>query len=151
MIICPNCGAFIRDDGALSCHECGSDRTTGWSKAADYAHLLPDDDGLPRRRPTPTWKRGLALLVAAAMTGTLWRIGVRWVPWVVLFAVVAFVLFKRFRGERSEHALFAELVSRCRDRELAERLIEAQRARFPNASRAELIEKALERLARDRR
>jgi hypothetical protein len=148
-MLCPNCGSLV-PVGALSCRDCGSDRSTGWSKEAKHAHLLPDDDGLPAPRPTPAspW---VAIVVGMVATGLLYAAGVRWAALVVVAAVIGYFVFQRFRGEGSEHALFAQLVARCRDRELAERLIEAQRARFPDASRAELIRKALERLSRDRR
>jgi hypothetical protein len=148
-MICPNCGAVVAE-GALSYRECGSDSSTGWSKAAEYAHILPDEDGL--RVPKRRWKmHGIGIVCSLVMTGVLWGSGVRWALWIGVLAVIGFVLFTRFRGEGSEHALFAQLVARCRDRELAERLIEAERKRAPDASRQELIRKALLRLSRDRR
>jgi uncharacterized membrane protein YvbJ len=148
-MFCPNCGAQVAE-GALSCRECGSDGSTGWSKAAEYAHLLPDDDGLPV--PKPKWKqRGVAIVCGLVATAVLWSASIRWAALLAVLAIVGFFLFKRTRGEGSDHALFQQLVARCRDRELAERLIEAERKRSPNASRAQLIRKALDRLSRDRR
>ena len=41
--ICPNCGAEVPRN-AKACPECGSDETTGWSKAAQTDGLdLPDE------------------------------------------------------------------------------------------------------------
>lgn len=39
---CPTCGESV-PVGALACSECGSDRETGWSEAAEYDDLdLPE-------------------------------------------------------------------------------------------------------------
>src|SRR5688500_5646015 len=128
-MLCPNCGATVAE-GALSCRECGSDRSTGWSKAAEYAHLLPDDDGLPA--PKPRWKtRAVAIVCTLVATGVLWSAGVRWAALIAVVAVAGFLVLKKTRGEGSEHALLGQLIARCRDRELAERLIEAERRRSP--------------------
>ena len=41
--MCPNCGAFIEDDDAVACPECGADENTGWSDHATEQRLdLPD-------------------------------------------------------------------------------------------------------------
>ena len=43
--ICPNCGALIEDERALSCPECGADESTGWNDHATGQRLdLPDDE-----------------------------------------------------------------------------------------------------------
>ena len=75
---CPNCGADLPRE-AKACPECGSDENTGWSEGAFHQSLgLPDDRfsydefiqnefGKPERiKPR----------------------GVRWIWWIVAFALV---------------------------------------------------------------
>lgn len=53
---------------------------------------------------------------------------------------------------RSEDSLYEELVRKCRgDRALANRLIEYERKRNPDAEIAELLQDAIDRLSYDRR
>lgn len=41
---CPNCGADLPRNAKV-CHECGSDKNTGWSDEAHVSALdLPDDE-----------------------------------------------------------------------------------------------------------
>lgn len=43
-MICPHCGAELKD-GAKFCPHCGSDETTGWADGAEFANEeLPDYD-----------------------------------------------------------------------------------------------------------
>ena len=100
--ICPNCGAEVPAT-ARACPECGSDEETGWSEAADYAHLLPEDldnDDLPpyplsgtspqSRKKWSAWYRYVAILLLAgfgsAAFGGVFRIN------PLLVAVVLFIV-----------------------------------------------------------
>lgn len=41
-MICPHCGAELKDD-ATFCRHCGSDKNTGWKEGAEFAdEELPD-------------------------------------------------------------------------------------------------------------
>lgn len=43
-MICPHCGAELKDD-ATFCRHCGSDKNTGWKDGAEFAdEELPDYD-----------------------------------------------------------------------------------------------------------
>lgn len=43
-MLCPHCGAELKD-GAKFCPHCGSDETTGWADGAEFAdEELPDYD-----------------------------------------------------------------------------------------------------------
>jgi len=73
---------------------------------------------------------------------------------VVLMCVLAAVLYvvSRTRPKKANAAtLFRQLVLATRDGEVAERLVERQRVRDPNASEVVLVRRALEELRADMR
>ena len=85
--ICPNCGALIEDERALSCPQCGADESTGWGDDATAQTLgLPDADfdydeyverefGTEERNPVktkgiPWWAWALTLLLVFLLIRT---------------------------------------------------------------------------------
>lgn len=73
---------------------------------------------------------------------------------LVVAGVVIYLLFGRGAGSllSSEDGLYEELLRKCRgDRSLANRLVEYERKRNPDAEIAELLRDAIERLEYDRR
>lgn len=68
----------------------------------------------------------------------------------VLAAVMYFVARKRPKKANAA-TLFRQLVVATRDTEVAERLVERQRQRDPNASEVALVRRALEELRADMR
>ena len=77
----------------------------------------------------------------------------RWLIYLVMAVTILFIAGKlALNTSPTELVLMNELIAKCQhDRELAERLIETERKARPNASRKELIRRALDRLNRDRR
>lgn len=153
--ICPVC-AWPVPPSARACPGCGSDDATGWSRAPDatFAHMLPEEP-IPRRRRGARY--GLALIVSVVIVALLAAFGVlHGVTLMVVFAATFLVCCAPMAlgkpDPRPEEDRFEILVARCRhDRELAERLVDGERGRRPDAARAIWIERAIERLADDRR
>lgn len=154
---CPHCGADV-PVGASACPACGSDETTGWSEAADYAHLLPEDeDGDSGLIPTPgvPW---LPILIAvgamAALLLYLDRAGLI-LPLLLLAALAAALLVRRSRAvgpADRETELYERLLTRAMgNRALVDRLVAHERAQRPDAPRAQHLQDALQRWERDAR
>ena len=80
--ICPNCGALVEDERALSCPQCGADESTGWNDRATSQRLdLPDDEFdydeyVEREFGTP--KKNNPVKTA----------GIPWWAWVITFVLV---------------------------------------------------------------
>jgi hypothetical protein len=155
---CPNCGADVPLK-ARACPECGSDKETGWSEAAQYIHLLPDKgNGIDQSR-SKTWQKIaiaitaviviIAFLVAQGFTWTLYGL-----PVAALIGGITYLLTRQSsHSDRSlEKQLYQQLLSRSGgDRKLAERLVELERQRHPDANRLQLLQNAIYRWDRDRR
>jgi len=165
--VCPNCGAVIpanRDLAATSraCPECGSDEETGWSE-----EWYPDDAAPDEEENEGDGRRGeigkKVMKIAFSLAGTLaiaafiavqipfygWFIGLA----VIAAVVVALVVFRERppSEKRLERELERELLAMSgRDPARVERLVMYERSRKPDASRAELLERAIDRLERDR-
>jgi hypothetical protein len=155
---CPICGARVQV-GAPACPECGSDKQTGWSEAARYAHLLPDPDDEEIEPPaTSVWRRYVIFAIAILLT--LAFLVVQNMAWVVpAIALVGFIsgaaywVSQQFSNSRRgiEQKLYRQLVQRaCGDRDLANRLLEYERQRAPTANRRQLLQNAIYRWDRDR-
>jgi hypothetical protein len=155
---CPHCGADVPIK-ALACPHCGSDEETGWSEEAKYVHLLPDRDEEPEACSRRTdWREPMSMVVALvvilALIAAPGGVSLRNALLLLLVAAVLYIAARSgfFRGKDSEQRLFQELLIQARgDRELAERLIDYERRRAPELSRAQLCRKALDRLKYDRR
>jgi len=65
--ICPNCGAEVPSK-ALSCPECGSDESTGWSEDTMVDGLgleyFDEEESKPRRARTPFTDRRFLYVIA---------------------------------------------------------------------------------------
>jgi hypothetical protein len=154
---CPHCGADV-PVGASACPACGSDENTGWSEAADYAHLLPDDDdrdaGLIPTPGVPWLPFLIAVGALAALLLYLDRAGLI-LPLLLLAALAAALLVRRSRAvgpADRESVLYERLLTRAMgDQALVDRLVAHERERRPAATRAKHLQNALERWERDAR
>ena len=146
---CPVCGNQVRTD-AIACRQCGSDAETGWAKDRAYEHVMPEEE---HDRPRPRWWTKLAVLTMSVILLLAMLPHHRWVLYLLPALAILFIAWKVVkRGGASQSGLMAELIARCQhDRELAERLVETERGKLPNASEKELIGRALARLQRHRR
>ncbi|MBN2353083.1 MAG: hypothetical protein JXD23_10980 [Spirochaetales bacterium] len=165
--VCPNCGAVIpanRDLAAASraCPECGSDEETGWSEEWYPDDSEPDEEeheGDARRKEIvkKVLKVGFslagALAIAAFIAVQIPRYGLLIGLAVIAAIVVALVVFRERppSEKRTARELERELLAMSgRDPARVERLVMYERTRKPDASRAELLERAIGRLDRDR-
>lgn len=153
--ICPNCGEAV-PSRAAACPRCGSDESTGWSPAARYAHLMPEDGPAPRRGRRATLATGvIAVVVVVALLAGL--AGPRDPYWLAAAAALLVVVLLLGRPTRTMAAAAApeglqRLIALCYgDREMAERLIAGEQRRSPGLGRRALIARAIERLRDDRR
>jgi uncharacterized Zn finger protein (UPF0148 family) len=160
--ICPHCGTVV-PEGSSVCPECGSDQETGWS-----VEMVVDEEPSPQQSPPEEpegrgsrfakalWKYALGAIAVLALAafiayeipyyGTYLGIA------VIAAAAIAVILFrKRPFARRREKDLERELLSISgHDPERLERLVGYEKSRKPDASRAELLQKAIDRLLRDR-
>ena len=159
-LICPHCGALIPARSS-ACPECGSDNETGWRDDALIVDALPpDEEELDRSRP-----RGNKRLIRYPVTGIAALLLASWVtiefsPFglyiglgIIVTAAIALILSRK-------RPLFARMLEKRLERELLslsghdparlERLVMYERERKPNASRAELLQNAINRLLHDR-
>jgi RNA polymerase subunit RPABC4/transcription elongation factor Spt4 len=156
---CPNCGADVPLK-ARACPECGSDKETGWSEAAQYIHLLPDrgDSGIANSKFKTWQKLAIAITAVIVIIAFLLAQGFTWslyvVPVAALIAGITYFLTRQPSStDRSlERQLYQQLLSRSGgNRNLAERLMELERQRHPDANRLQLLQNAIYRWDRDRR
>jgi hypothetical protein len=71
---------------------------------------------------------------------------------LVAIIIAGFIIYHFYSLPSTEDELYQLLVRRCfGDKELVERLIELESKRSPHATRATLIQHALNRLTRDNR
>ncbi|WP_156815625.1 zinc ribbon domain-containing protein [Pseudanabaena sp. PCC 6802] len=155
---CPICGADVPIK-ARACPECGSDEQTGWSEAAKYAHLLPYT-GEPEltQSSTPVWQRYVIFAIAVLLTlafsiaqNMAWIVPA--IAAVALICGAAYWLGQKFSNSRRgmERKLYRQLVQRASgDRDLANRLLEYEKQRAPEANRLQLLQNAIYRWDRDR-
>ncbi len=155
---CPNCGAEVPIN-AKACPECGSDEETGWSEAAQTMHLLPrsahpDDEITPRQPWTRYVAAGLAgIFVSYLLAGS----GFGWILYILCAGGIGWGLYT-FSQRSSKNSMTSleshlrrKLIERTQgDKAMAERLIEYERARVPEATQVQLIQSAIERLQWDR-
>ncbi|UBF23631.1 hypothetical protein K9N68_17800 [Kovacikia minuta CCNUW1] len=145
---------------ARACPECGSDRETGWSEAAQYTHLLPDrGDSDMEGSQSKTWKRyaiaatAIVVIIAFLVTqGFIWSLYV--VPVIALIGGIAYFLNRRSSSSDRgmEKQLYRQLLNRAGgDNNLADRLVELERQRNPGSNRLQLLQNAIYRWDRDRR
>ena len=155
---CPNCGADVPIK-ARACPECGSDEQTGWSEAAKYTHLLPyTEDSEPEASKFQGWQRYVIAAIAVFLAVVfLQGGGLGWtLPAIALAALVGgagYLIFRQYTNSSwgMEHKLYQQLVNRTRgDREQAQRLIEYEKRRTPEANRLQLLQNAIYRWDRDR-
>ncbi len=159
--VCPNCGTIIPAT-TPACPECGSDSETGWSDdwyPADDAADEEEDETVVRRRRRVKQVLAIgfslvgALTIAALLAVELPPYGIFIGGAVILAVVIALIVFRdgkpslKFR----EKSLERELLSISgHDPARVERLVNYERARKPDAPRAELLERAIDRLIRER-
>ncbi len=152
---CPNCGAAVPVN-AKACPECGSDAETGWSEMARVR--LPyngDLEGLEGRR---RWQRYvIAVMAAGILAMFLASQGLVWALWVVPLGMGmlwgASWGWQLLRNTRwgMEQRLYRQLLERARgDRQLVERLLEAERRRYPQTPRLQCLQNTIYRWDRDR-
>lgn len=154
---CPVCGTEVPNK-ARACPECGSDEDTGWSDAAHYMHLLPDRDDQSPDKPSAWRTYMLPVAAMVGLSGVFMLAGFLWAA-VLVPLVIGGIRLRSWRLDRSnntdcglERQAYEQLVRRSAgDRTLADRLIEFERRRSPNASRLQLIQDALAQWDRDRR
>ena len=155
---CPHCGGQV-PSSATACPECGSDKETGWSKAAAYDDLLLYDNEPPADSSRhAAWPQYLIVIVAALTLSAYLAYALTWgiylIP-IVLAAVgvgiyVTQVLPNQHRSQ--EKHVFQRLLQKAHgDRELVARLIEHERRRSPDAGRLKLMQDALYYWERDSR
>ncbi|MGP1386425.1 MAG: hypothetical protein ACTS2F_22885 [Thainema sp.] len=153
---CPVCGTDVPLK-ARACPECGSDKGTGWSEAAQYAHLLPDrgEEGYAKQ---PAWRAYMIPIAAlVCLSGFLMAAGLFWAAILVPLVVAAVRLVMWFMSRLGntnrglERQAYQQLVRRAAgDHSMADRLIEFERKRTPEATRLQLIQSAIFRWDRDR-
>ncbi|MEB3229719.1 MAG: zinc ribbon domain-containing protein [Leptolyngbyaceae bacterium] len=153
---CPICGTDVPIK-ARACPECGSDDETGWSAAAQYTHLLPDrgDEGGYKRS---AWRQYMIPVAAViGLSGVLMAAGFLGAALLVPLVVGGIRLGTWFSNRREqthsrlEHQAYERLLRQAAgDRSMADRLIELERQRSPQATRLQLIQDALYRWRRDR-
>ncbi len=154
---CPACGADV-PIRAKACPECGSDKETGWSDAAQYAHLLPDRGNEGYDSQISVWRQYFIPIAAiVGLMGFLMAAGFVWVAILVPLVVAGFRFvpwLMKQRGNTSrglESQAYEQLLRRSAgDRSLADRLIEFEQNRTPEATRLQLIQNAIFRWDRDR-
>jgi hypothetical protein len=159
--VCPHCGTIVPADSP-SCPECGSDRETGWAPDAHLSDWLPPKQGESAERPRGRRMKKLlkylgagiaVLLVAGSITAALPQLGLYIGIAIVAAAVIAFFLARErpSSGKRAEEKLEKELLRLSGyDEERMDRLVIHEYSRKPGASRAELLQNAIDRLFRDR-
>lgn len=153
--ICPNCGEAV-PPRAAACPECGSDESTGWSPAARYAHVMPEDGAAAPRSRRPKLATGVIAIamVVALLAGVA---GVRDPFWLGAAAVLLIAILLLTRRSRTTPAAarsegLQRLIALCHgDRDMAERLVAGEERRWPGLSRSALVDRAIERLRDDRR
>jgi ribosomal protein L32 len=155
---CPNCGADVPLK-ARACPECGSDEETGWSEAAKYTHLLPyTGDSEPEVSQVQDWRRyaiaAIALLLAVVFLqggGLGWALPA--IALATLAAAAGYLTFRQYTNSSwgMERKLYQQLVNRTRgDRAQAQRLVDYEKRRAPEANRLQLLQNAIYRWDRDR-
>ncbi len=156
--VCPNCGETVPLD-ATACPGCGSDEFTGWSPAARYAHVMPEEGAAaPRSR---TLRHATAVIAVVVVVALLAGVGgVREPYWLgaVALLLVGLLLVGRRLSARTGYAAskgqegLQRLIALCHgDRAMAERLVAGEERRSPGLSRSALVLRAIERLRDDRR
>ncbi|MEM9217915.1 MAG: zinc ribbon domain-containing protein [Cyanobacteria bacterium P01_F01_bin.150] len=154
---CPICGTEVSSK-ARSCPECGADEETGWSDAAQYTHLLPDRGDQGEYQPS-VWRQYMFPIAAmVGLSGFLMIGGFFWAALLVPLVIgcIRFIPGLVNRSSKADRGLerqaYEQLVRRAAgDRSMANRLIDFERQRSPNATRLQLIQDALFRWDRDRR
>lgn len=153
---CPICGTDVPCN-AHSCPECGSDRETGWSEAAQYTHLLPDRGDQGGYKPSMWRQYMLPIAATIGLSGVLMTAGLVWAALLVPLVIggIRLVLWLAKRWNQTDAGLessaYQQLVRRAGgNRAMADRLIALEKQRSPKATRLQLIQDALYRWDRDR-
>ena len=155
--ICPVCGTEV-DYDAIVCPECGSDDETGWSEETRYDGIYFYDDEPAPRNITSRWTRVIIILVLGVFSvvalANLQELGL-YLILVLILGGGAYYYWTQIRPQqpaRQEEQLLQTLLRQARgDRALAERLIEYEQQRNPDANRQVWIADAIDRWERDRR
>jgi hypothetical protein len=153
---CPICGADVPIK-ARACPECGSDKETGWSDAAQYMHLLPDrgdsgwDTGKVKRRRLWITLVAVGILIALLIAqGWLWSLA--FIPLLVLGSWI----YEKSRNGIGGHSgveqqLYQQLLQRAQgDKKLVQRLIAQEQRQYPNSNRLQQLQNAIYHWDRDR-
>jgi len=154
--ICPHCGSDVPNN-ARACPECGSDEETGWSEGARYAHLLPyngDEGSYVRSRRWP--KRLMAAIAIFVLSAYITASfgGLHFIiPLMLMVGAIYYAteVYPNTYGAKERRAYQKLLQKAMGSQALAERLIEYERQRNPQASRLQLIENSLRRWQLDNR
>ena len=156
---CPNCHADVPLN-ALACPECGSDRETGWSEAAQYAHLLPDkgEGGIDASQSQARQKYSMAAIALVVIVAFLAAQGLTWalylIPLIALAGGIAYYATRQSAssGASLDKQLYQQLLARAGgDRKMVDRLIQYEQKRHPDSNRLQLLQNAIYRWDRDRR
>jgi hypothetical protein len=159
-MVCPNCGAVIPAKSP-ACPECGSDEETGWSEKWDIEDELTveeDPAAVQRRRVVKNLIRIGFSIIGAIAIGAFLAVeipiyGIFIAAAVVAGVIIALIVFRERppSAKRTERNLEQELLALSgRDPARLERLVMYERSRAPDASRPELLKRAIDRLVRDR-
>ena len=161
VFICADGGAVI-PAGSRVCPECGADGGTGRSTEPYSDDGWPDeeiDEAVVRRKENAKKILAIgsslvgALALAAFLAVEIPPYGIYVGGAVFATVVVSLVVFRERLPslKKLEKSLKRELlVLTGRDPTLVERLVTYERSRRPDALRAELLERAIDRLTRDR-
>jgi hypothetical protein len=159
--VCPHCGSVI-PAASPACPECGSDAETGWSEnswLADYMAPADEDQSVERRKQQ--LKRVFkitgsligALTIGAFLAVEIQFYGIYIGMGVMLAVIMALIVFRKRppSAKKLEKSLEKELlVLSGRDPARLERLVMYEKSFKPDASRSELLKRAIDRLIRDR-
>lgn len=155
---CPHCKADVPIK-ARACPQCGSDEKTGWSEQARYVHLLPYDGDSATSYSKSKWYKYLIVVIvvitiSAYLAAQGFTMSLYVIPLIALIVGIAYYIAQKYSGTRWSQAerLYRKLLWQTGgDKNLAERLIQFERERNPNADRFQLVQNALSRWQRDRR
>jgi len=156
LFICPHCGEMIPQDSA-ACPVCGSDEETGWARGAHFIDLPPaEEESASPKPPAAGGMKPITIVVVLALlllfvgTRNIWAM--LFFPVACLIAVALYFGNQRFlRSGYSRRArLRRNLARKARgDADLVKRMVEYERARYPEANEAELMQKAIDRWEQD--
>ena len=137
---------------AKACPECGSDKETGWSEAAQYIHLLPDrgdSSGGAKQLPKSIMAAIAVLLLMAFLVAQGFTWGLLVIPVAAVVGGIVYALKRSPHG--LERQLYQQLLQRAQgDRQLTARLITYEQKRHPTSTRLQLLQTAIYQWDRDR-